>query len=439
MQAETLDNKISSGIRRQLVLALATSTILIGCVGGMAAYAEISGAVVGAGSIIVEGRSKQVQHNEGGVVKEILVREGDSVTAGQVLFELDPTLIKANLEIVEGQLRQLVAQEARLSAEIAAKDSLSFPDDELLNGGDDDYDLSTLKEGQLALFEARRLTVEGQKQQLTEQIAQFGERIAALTSQVAAVSENTDLLGEQVADVEVLHKKGLVIDSALVTLRRERASLKGSKAALEAEIIEAKQAITERESQRLQLDKQFREIALTELDDKRAALAKLRQERVAALDRLTRLTIRSPMTGFVHQLNIHTIGRVIGTGETLMQIVPTDDHLLIEAKLRPNDIDQITKGQQARVRLTGLDRRTTPELLVYVLDVAPDLIVDPNTGASFYTARLDIPLEQRQRFDERDLKPGMPVEVFVETSRRSVLSYLVKPMRDQIEHAMRED
>ncbi|GGE31797.1 HlyD family type I secretion periplasmic adaptor subunit [Agaricicola taiwanensis] len=435
MHSEQIETSISRSLRMQLFGALAVVTALAGGFGGVAAYAEISGAVIGSGTIIVAGRAKEVQHAEGGIIGTISVREGERVEAGKTLFQLDGTAVRANLGIVESQLKQLLAQEARLLTEQGRLDAISFPEE--LAG--EEADVSLLRRGQIELMNARRATLIGRKAQVDEQARQFEEKIAALTAEQEAVNENISLLDEQLVDVSYLNKRGLLVDSQLIAVKRERASLMGKLASLKAEVVEAKQAISERKIQKAQIDEEFLEQVLTELDQKRVEIARLRQEKVAALDRLERIDIRSPMAGYVHQLAVHTVGRVITPGETLLQIIPDDDDLLIEAKLNPTDIDSVHRGQIARVRMTGLDQRITPQLTTSVLSVSPDLTMDPKTGMSYYTARLALAEGELAKLERQELRPGMPVEVFVETNMRTVLSYLAKPLQDQIAHAMREN
>jgi HlyD family type I secretion membrane fusion protein len=189
----------------------------------------------------------------------------------------------------------------------------------------------------------------------------------------------------------------------------------------------------------VQVDEEFDQAILTELDEKRGEIARLQEERITAIDRLRRLDVRAPLTGFLHQLNVSTIGGIIQAGETLVSVIPMDDDLIVEAKLSPGDVDQVTAGQVARIRLTGLSQRVTPELSAGVIDVAPDLTMDEQSGQSFYTARLRISEEELAKVGADKLRPGMPVEVFFETTRRTILSYLVKPVSDQLHHAMREE
>ncbi|MGH6762548.1 MAG: HlyD family type I secretion periplasmic adaptor subunit [Phyllobacterium sp.] len=435
MQYEDIDRRISHSLRKQISVALLLCVGFGAGLGGVAAYAEINGAVIGSGKVIVQGRTRNVQHRDGGIVGRIFAAEGQKVRSGELLFMLDGTQAEANLGIIDSQLDQLLAQEARLLAEQADKVSIDYPD-ELLKA--DSERARLLMEGQTQLRVARRTTIESRKSQLVEQIKQYQEKVQALEAQSQAVSDNIELLDGQIDDFAHLHNRGLIVDSQYVTIRREKASLIGSKAALAAEIQESKQAISQTELQKVQIDEDFREGILTELDQKRTEIAKLKEERIAAMDRISRLEIRAPISGYLHELNVHTVGGIVAPGETMVSLIPVDDELIVEARLSPTDVDQVFGEQSARLRLSGLDQRVTPELSANVIDVSPDLMTDKQTGVSYFLARL--------RIDERDigkvavdrLRPGMPVEVFIQTEARSIMSYLVKPIVDQMQHAMRE-
>lgn len=436
MRYEEIERKINRSTSRQLLSALALSIALVGGVGAAAAYAEIGGAVLGSGTVIVQGRAKHVQHRDGGIVGEILVKEGQMVEAGQLLFRLDDTVAKASLGIIDTQLQQLQAQEARLLAEQAGGSvSLQFPS-ELMNAAE--VRSALVMKGQEELYLSRRATRDGMKAQLDEQVGQLRDKAAALEAQRSAVAENVELLKEQIEDADHLHKKGLMVDSQLIAIRRENASLLGSMASLAAEIAEARQAISQAKLQLAQVDEQFYESVLVELDQKQTEIAKLKDERIAAVDRLERLDIHAPIGGYLHQLEVHTIGGIISAGERLVSVIAADDELIVEAKIAPNDVDQVAPNQEARLRLTGLDRRTTPELYADVMDVSADLTTDQHSGMSYYVVRLRIDDDDVEKVGAENLRPGMPVEVFVSTGTRSILSYLVKPITDQIQHAMRE-
>lgn len=436
MRYEDIERKITHSTSRQIISAFALCAVLLGGLGAAATYAEIGGAVLGSGTVIVQGRAKHVQHRDGGIVGEIFVKEGQAVASGQLLFRLDGTVAKASLGVIDTQLQQLLSQEARLLAEQAgAQAAIQFPLELTVSS---DSRAGLVMKGQEELYVSRRATLQGQKAQLTEQVGQLHEKAVALEAQRAAVADNVDLLKEQIEDAEHLHKQGLMVDSQLIAIRRENASLLGSMASLAAEIAEARQAISQAKLQLTQVDEQFYEAVLVELDQKQTEIAKLKEERIAAVDRLDRLDIYAPIGGYLHQLEVHTLGGIVGPGERLVSIIPADDELIIEAKIAPNDVDQVAQNQEARVRLTGLDRRTTPELYADVMDVAADLTTDQHTGMTYYLARLRIDEEDIEVVGAENLRPGMPVEVFVSTGTRSILSYLVKPIADQIQHAMRE-
>ncbi|MBB4349245.1 HlyD family type I secretion periplasmic adaptor subunit [Aliirhizobium cellulosilyticum] len=435
MRYDTLDKTITSAIRKQLFLAIGVGGLFLGGVCTAAAYAEISGAVMAAGKIIVLGRAKQVEHADGGIISEIVVSEGDRVEAGALLFRLDGTTARANLGIIEGQLAQLMVQEARLLAEQAGRTGIDLPA-ELSFVPTDRRTLLT--EAQIMLKLARQMTRSSQKAQLEKQVGQFAEQISALEAQRKAVDANMALLDDQLRRYDSLNARGLITQSQLIAMQREKASLTGSQSALTAEIIETQQAKTQAELKLIQVDEAFYESVLTELDQKRPEIAKLNEERVAALDKLRKLEIRAPIAGSLHQLNVHTIGSVAGPGETLVNIIPEDDELIVEAMISPADVDQVFGGQDARVRLSGLNQRVTPELGALVIDISPDLTTDEKTGASYYLTRLRIPEAEIAKVGDTMLKPGMPAEVFMQTENRTILSYMIKPLSDQLRHAMRE-
>lgn len=435
MSFDHLEKSISSTIRRQLFWAISTGVLFLGAIGGVAAYAEISGAVVASGKIIVLGRAKKVDHPEGGVIAEMSVKEGDRVHAGDVLFRLDGTVAKANLTIVESQLAQLLVQEARLLAEQAG---LKEMDVSTVFGLLSNDRKQLLEQAQMQLMQAREVTRNSQKAQLTKQVAQYGEQIAALNAQRKAVDDNIDLLDEQLRRNDSLSQRGLITQAQLIASQREKASLIGSQAALTSEVIEAEQARSQVELRLTQVDEAFYEAVLNELDQKRPEIARLTQERVAALDRLNRLEIKAPISGYLHQLNVHTIGSVAAPGSELVSIIPEDDELVIEAMMGPTDVDQVYSGQSARIRFSGLNQRVTPELHAAVFDISPDLSTDPKTGASYYLTRLRIPDVEIAKIGQAALKPGMPAEVFIQTETRTIMSYLIKPLSDQFQHALRE-
>jgi len=422
-------------VRRLSFFALLAVALLIFGAGGWAAMAKLSGAVIGAGTLVVEGNVKRVQHKEGGIVGEILVRNGSPVAAGDVLVRLDDTLPRANLGVIVSQIDQLTARRFRLVAERDNAAAVATPDDTgSLSEKARDY-----VSAETALFHARRRTIEGQKSQLRERIGQIGQETEGLVVRRNAKSEELDWIEQELGRVRSLSQQGLVQFTRLAELQRLKAQLEGERGQFITEVARAKTRVTETELQILQLDEDRRAEVLTELRDVENKLAELTQQRIAADDQLARIDILSPQAGIVHELAVHTIGGVIPPGETIMLIVPTKDALIVEARIQPADIDQIFVGQSAVLRFSAFNQRTTPEINGTVATVAADLIHNPQTGEAWYTARVRIPPHEIRRLGSLTLVAGMPVEAFIQTGERSALSYLTKPLVDQVSRAMREE
>lgn len=425
------DDMLRHTVRNHMLFALLLTIVIIGGIGGWAAFTEISGAVVSSGTIVVESNIKQVQHREGGIVRDIRVKNGDVVEAGDLLIRLDDTVTRANLAVVTKQLTDLTAQELRLAAERDDLRAIEWPEQRVASLGD-------VERGQQLLLEARQNSKEGRKNQLEEQIRQFNKQTDGLEAQVAAKTSEIELIGEELGDLGGLLDKQLVSKSRVTALRREKARLDGEYGDLIAQIARTREAISERHIQILQIEETYRAEVLENLQEVRSRIAQLEEQKIAAEDELTRVDILAPRNGYVHQLAVHTIGGVIAPGETIMQIVPREDQLIVETQVRPVDIDQMSPGQHARVRFPSFDQRTTPELNAELLTISADLNQDERTGMSFYVARLVIDESELTKLGDQALVPGMPVETFLQTGDRTVLSYLVKPIRDQIAHALRE-
>ncbi|WP_153772291.1 HlyD family type I secretion periplasmic adaptor subunit [Labrenzia sp. CE80] len=426
------DAHLKRTVRVHLFAVLLISLTVVVGLGGWLAVARISGAVVTSGTVVVESNIKQVQHQEGGIVREIKVHDGDLVEAGELLLRLDDTVTRANLAVITKQLAELEAQEKRLLAERDGGTAIAF------NGPDGTRSLTEVEMGQKLLFEARRNSLSGQRQQLSEQITQLDRQIEGLAAQLNAKAQEIELIDLELVDLYALLAKQLVSKSRVTSLRREKTRLRGEHGSLIAQIAQAREAISEREIQTLQIDETFRAEVLEQLQEVRSELARLAEQHIAAEDQLQRVDLRAPQTGYVHQLAVHTIGGVVAAGQPVMLVVPREDKLIVEAQVRPVDIDQLGPGQQARVRFPSFDQRTTPELNAHLLTISADLTEDERTGLSYYTARLAIDEAELSKLNGAVLVPGMPVEAFMTTQVRSVLSYLIKPVVDQITHAMRE-
>ena len=423
-------------LRRHITFGLAALVLAAGGAGGWAAMSEVSGAVVVTGLLVVDSNVKKVQHPTGGVVKELLVQDGDHVQAGNVVVRLDETVTRANLAIVLKSLDELAARQVRLEAERDASESLSFPATLVRRRSDPDVERVITSEQKL--FEFRKIARLGQKSQLQERIAQLKEEVGGLVGQASAKEQEIELIHKELAGVRELWKTNLISISRLIALEREAVRLGGERNHLIASAAQAKGEITETELQIIQIDQELRSEVSKELREIQGKTAELVERKVAAEDQLTRTDIRSPQDGVVHQLSVHTVGGVITASETLMLVVPEGDELTVEAKVQPHDIDQLRVGQKCVLRFSAFNQRTTPEINGVLKRISADTSQDQRTGSFYYLARITIPVEEVRKLGGSKLVPGMPVDAFIQTDPRTVVSYLVKPLRDQIAKAFRE-
>ena len=423
-------SKTAASMRRALLGgAIVTGVLTLG-VGGWAATVEISGAVVAGGVLVVESNVKKVQHPTGGVVGEVRVRDGDRVKAGDILVRLDDTQTRANLSIVTKALDELTARQARDEAERDAAAEVTFPDHLLARMAEPD--VARVVDGERRFFETRRSAREGQAAQLREQIL-------GLEDQVVAKAREIKLIGEELEGVRILWQKNLVQMTRLTALERDGARLEGERGSLVSSIAQTRGRITETELQILQIDQDLRSEVSKDLAEIRSKSSEYVERKIAAEDQLRRIEIRAPQDGVVHQLTAHTVGGVISAqGEPIMLIVPESDALSAEVKIAPQDIDQVRVGQSAMLRFSAFSQRTTPELIGEVNLISADVSMDQKSGASFYTLRINVPETEIERLKGLRLVPGMPVETFIRTGDRTVISYLTKPLMDQINKTWRE-
>ena len=424
---------IARSIRNYSLVAFVTMLILVIGFGGWAATAKLSGAVIGHGVVVADGNVKKIQHRAGGIVGEILVRNGARVAVGDLLIRIDDTITRANLAIVTKQIDQLSARRLRLVAERDGFAAMAMSDiRETEDGG-------SYVRAEEALFLARRETLQSQQSQLRQRIDQIGQETDGLIVRLKAKEQELSWVEQELVRVRSLSGQQLIQFNRLAELERLKAQLDGERGQLIAEIARAGTRVTETELQILQLDQDRRTEIVTELRDVDNKLAELEEQRVTAEDELKRVEIRAPQDGIVHELAVHTIGGVIAPGETVMQIVPINDSLVIEARILPADIDQLHPGQDAVLRFSAFNQRTTPEVFAKVETVAADLVTNPQTGEAWYSIRARIPAEEMAKLGKLTLLSGMPVEVFVKTGERTAMSYLLKPLSDQLARAMTED
>jgi HlyD family secretion protein len=423
-------------MRRHLVAAIVVVLALVIGVGGWAATAVISGAVVASGSIVVDSNVKKVQHLTGGIVGELRVRDGDRVRAGDIVVRLDETVTRANLAIVTKGLDELTARKARLESERDGSDTIIFPAQLLAGAGDPDR--AAAMDSERKLLNLRRTARNGQKAQLRERIAQLQEEITGLMAQQDSKAKEIALLERELAGVRELWKQNLVQLTRLTALERESARLDGERGQLIAAAAQAKGKIAETTLQILQIDQDIASDVAKELREVDGKIGEFIERKVTAEDQLKRIDIRAPQDGTVFQLAVHTIGGVITAGDPIMLIVPDADNLSVEVKVNPQDIDQLQLNQKAILRFTAFNVRTTPEIEGTVKRISADTSTDQRTGQSYYTVRIAMAADQVERLGDVKLLPGMPVEAFVQTGDRTMFSYLMKPLHDQFVRAFRE-
>lgn len=420
-----------SSLRHNMFAVLWVIALLLASV-GWATTLDISGAVIATGKVVVNSELKKVQHSSGGLIGEILVVNGQAVDAGDVVARLDATTVRGNFEIIKKGLDDLLSRRSRLVAERDGLADIEFADE--LRARAHETDVAAVMASESRVFQLRRHARDGQKAQLRERIAQLREQITGIEKQSRATADELVLLRTDLESVRKLWDQRLVLYARLNTLEREETKLQGEEGSLIAAIAQARGRISETQLQILQIDQDLRSEAADEMSEVDAAISEFSERKVAAQDQLDRIDIRAPQSGIVHQLAIHTIGGVIGAQETLMLIVPQSDLLVIDVRIAPRDIDQVHLGQTAFLRFAAFDQRMTAERSGHIDRISADLIVDPANGSQYYELRILLADEK----DRLHLIPGMPVEAFLYTGERTILSYLLKPLRDYFVLAFRQ-
>ena len=426
----------NKSLRRYQLLGFLGIFVAVAGVTSWSAFASIHGAVIAPSVLMVESYSKKIQHKEGGIVKEIKVKDGDVVEAGAELIVLDDTETRSELAIIDALMLEFLTKRSRLDAERDDADTIIVPEEVLARK--ESPEVARVLSGQQRLFETRRAAIQGKKQQLEEQIGQLKEQIRGLESQKEATILQTGFITDELGGLQTLLKKGLVPNTRVLAMEREKARLDGQLGEIVATKARAEGQIGEIKIQMIQVDEESRTQTLTEMRDVESRIAELQERRIAARDKLSRTVIRSPIKGDIYQLMVHTVGGVIAPGEPLMLIVPEADELVLQAQVTPHDVDQVRPGQKATVRFTSLNSRTTPEVTAEVTHVSADTSRVDQSTPPFYSVRLRIPPDQLPKLGNHKLRPGMPAEAFIQTTERSPLSYFLKPLTDQIARTFRE-
>ncbi len=419
-----------------LIAGAVALVILLGGFGAWAALSQISGAIIASGRIEVDQNRQVVQHPDGGVVEEILVKEGDTVEAGDLLIRLDSEALLSELAVVEGQLLEVLARRARFEAERDDAEKLEFA--ELLLSSDNPI-ATELMEGQSRLYEARRETEKQQAEQLSKQREQIADQIVGIEAQQAALETQLDLLKEELTSQKSLLDRGLAQSARVLALQREEANLLGRSGELAATAAQAEGRITEIEIQLLQLVAQRREDAISRLRDLQFNEIELSERRRALRLQLDRLDIRAPVSGVIYGMKVFAPRSVIRAADPVLFIVPQDRPLVISSRVLPTDIDQIFVGQEVNLKFPAFDQRRTPELTGTVMQVSADAFQDESSQVSYYRAEIQLAEGEANRLpDSMTLIPGMPVEAFIRTGDRTPLAYFMKPLSDYFAKAFRE-
>jgi HlyD family secretion protein len=423
-------------IARHTMAGLVIVIVLAGGVGGWAGTMTLSGALIAQGSVVVDSNVKKVQHPTGGIVGELRVRDGDRVQQGDIVVRLDDTVTRANLAIVTKGLDELYARKARLESERDGDRTVKFPADLLARANDPD--IASIVNGERRLFELRSTARTGQKSQLRQRIEQLNEEVRGLKAQHESKAKETKLIDREKEGVYDLWKQKLVPLTKLTELERAAVRLEGEAAQLIAQTAQAAGKISETELQIIQIDRDLSSEVAKETREIDGKIGEFVERKITAEDQLKRVEIRAPQNGMVFQSNVHTVGGVITAGDAMMLIVPDADNLTVEAKVNPQDIDQVRTGQVALLRLSAFNQRTTPEIYGTVTRISADASTDQRTGQTYYTIRIAMPGDEVAKLGDVRMVPGMPVEAFVQTGDRTMISYLVKPLHDQLMRMFRE-
>ena len=410
---------------------VAVVIFFFGGLGGWAAVAPLDSAAIAPGVVKVESNRKTIQHLEGGIVAEILVRDGDRVAAGSALVRLDETRARSALEQLEARRDAALALEARLGSERDGADSIRFPPTIEPQG--------KAALGETAIFAARGRALRGQAAILAQRIAQYEKEIVGLQGQITAESTQLELVDKELTSHEKLRQQKLTGMQRMIELQRDAAEISGSRSRHVADIARAEQNIAGVRLEILDLDTRRVSEAVEQLRATQTLLQDLDERIHTAADLLARTTIYAPIAGIIVDLSVHTVGGVIAPGEAVMDIVPVGERLIIEARVNPEDIDAVHPGLEAQVVLTAFNRRNVPPMSARVISVSADRLTDPRTGLPYFLARIALPDQPSAAYDGLELYPGMQAEVMIVTGERTALDYFTRPVTRSFNRALRED
>src|SRR3984893_16907497 len=421
------------------ILILAVTLMGFGVWGNTA---PIAGAVVASGVFVATGQNKIIQHFEGGVIREIYVHEGDMVEPGQVLLDLDDTSARAELQRLFLRRVRLSAIDTRLQAEMREEPEIHWPA-EVADAMVVSAEVKEIKDSQQMTFTARRNNMNSDIKGINDSIKALEERIQGSRVQLEAVKKQLVLLDEEIETKDRLVKAGLVRKPELMVLQRSRANLEGESGRIMGDIGDSKERIAHAVEQIIGVRKTAIKTAVEQMHEIRGELADVRERMLGAKGVLDRTRIIAPVSGVVVKLRYHTQGGVVEAGKNIMELLPVNEELIIEARLRPQDIDSVKHGQKARVRLTALQQRITPMVSVDVIYLSADTLADEKKSqqvgpTDVYMVRVKLNSDESRKIPDFSPTPGMPAEVYIKTSERTFFQYIVKPIHDSMSRAFRE-
>lgn len=412
--------------------------LAFGGFGAWAALAPLDSAVQAEGTIVVESNRKVVQHLEGGIVRTIHVNDGDVVQKGQIVVTLDKTEPQARVSMLRKQLDGALALEARLLAERDGRDAIDFPEDLLARAGFEPH-ATQIVSGQRTQFIERRRSLEGQVRIFEQRIVQSRDEIRGMEAQIDSRERQIAILEDELGGLRTLYEKGHAPRSRILAMEREQVRLEGEIGADQAGVARAQNGIGEAEMQITQLRQQMREEVVTQLQEVQDRLADLEERYIVASDVLERRELRAPQSGVVQNLAVHTLGGVVQPGNEVMQVIPQNDRLVVEGRIPPQDIDRVLVGQEADVRMTALNPRSTPVLYGRVVTVSADRLEDEQDGTPYYRARVEVSDAEIARLGTETLRAGMPAQVLIKAGERTVADYLLKPLSDAMSRSFIEE
>ncbi len=431
-------NRPSASSRGVVIFGLAVVGVIFVGLGIWSATAPLAKAVPAAATLSVKGERKTIQHFEGGIIGSIHVTEGQLVSQGQLLIALDPVQASASAARHNGQLNQALAREARLESELRDERSIQLSGQLLERLAKTSQVIEILEAEEKHLL-ARRETVDGTIAILEQRIEQLENEIKGLEIQRAARVEQYKIFENEIIGLRELHKKGYYPKTKLLAVERAMAQLKGATGNDLAQIARAKSSQRESQNQIISVKQRFREQSVEELRDVQIEIMDLRERVLVSSDVLRRIEIKAPKSGIVQGIQFHTIGGVVRPGDVLMEIVPQDDELMVNAQVSPIDVDNIAIGQRAEVRLTALNMRTTPAIYGVVVSLSGDRLADARSNESYFLTRIEIPIEERDKLGDVKLTAGMPADVLIQTGERTALDYLLKPLTDAFARGLNEE